>query len=183
MNDWKYRVEIEVITDELIELRLADSPDNPQYLTWRIPIVEAQDLASWWEELFVPGALDLPLKDLRYRSIQISMYSPALVQIKGFDVYGSPKIVGWSLPTPAVEALVHYFSVSIETTGPFHGSGNLNGGITRGNAVQTAAQAQSALTNRVAVYFFDRSQHMLRHSPTPRCLVAERKEEGGHIPC
>lgn len=118
MRDWKCRVETELVTEEELELRLLDSQDDGRCLSWKIPLLEANDLASWWAEEIDSETRRLPVKDLRYRSIQISMYSHTLVQIKGFDTYGTPKIVGCSLPTPVFEALVHYFTVPKESNRP-----------------------------------------------------------------
>lgn len=115
MNEWKCQVEIEHMTDGQVEVRLFDCPKNGKYLSWKIPLLEAQDLSSWWEEEAHPKTLRLPLIDSIYRSIQISMYSPTLVLIKGFDAYGTPKIVGFSLPTEVVEALVNYFAAQRES--------------------------------------------------------------------
>lgn len=159
MSNWKCRAEIELMTEEELELRLLDSPDDGRYLSWKIPLAEAYDLASWWGEEIDSETRRLPVKDLRYRSIQISMYSPTLVQIKVFDAYGTPKIVGCSLPTPVLEALVRYCTVPRESNHPSTTTSEHEGGLRPWNGLEAPFLQASPPKDRIAVYFFDSNQH------------------------
>jgi hypothetical protein len=182
MNEWRCHVEIELISDEQVEVRLFGSPDNGKYLSWKIPLSEAQDLASWWEEEVAPGTRRLPVKDLRHRSIQISMYSPTLVQIKGFDAYGSPRVVGWSLPTPVVEALVQYFAVPWKSSLPSTITSQHERRLRPRDPLEAAVPKESPITDRISVYFFGSDQDVLRKTATRdvTSLIENRK---GDMPC
>lgn len=166
MSDWKCRAEIDLVTEEELELRLVDSTDDGRYLSWKIPLSEANDLASWWAEEIDSETRRLPVKDLRYRSIQISMYSPTLAQIKGFDAYGTPNIVGCSLPKPLLEALVHYFTVPRESNRPSTTTSEHEGGLRPWNGLEAPFLQASPPKDRIAVYFFDSNQHTLLQTTT-----------------
>lgn len=111
------------------------------------------------------------------------MYSPTLVQIKGFDAYGSPKIVGMFLPTPVVEALVHYFSVLKEPNRRSDSTSDHESELRSSNTLESAVTHPSPLTDRMAASFSDSDQHVLRHTVTQYITSPSenRQEEVYHV--
>lgn len=184
MSEWKCRVEIQVLAEDVVELRLFDFSDKTKYLSWKMLLSEARDLASWWNtEGLSPQNRKLPVNNVRYRSIQLSMFTPSLVQVKGFDPHGSPKIVGWSLPAPMVEALRNYFSAHEEPIRPGDRSGGHEGERGQRNSSEAAIQRQSPTTDRIVVYFFQSDPQKRHHTTTQDGKSADenRKEDLYHV--
>lgn len=155
MNELKCRVEIELITDNEVEIRLFDSFEDQKCLCWKMLVSEAKDLSSWWQKkkAFLQDG-KLPLKNLRYGSVQVSMHVPSLLEVKGFDFYCSPKIVGWTLPVAAVEALGHFFSVYDQPDCPPDKSDSSQERLAPDNPVPTVGLGQSFVKDRIGVLFF-----------------------------
>jgi hypothetical protein len=144
---------------------LFESADSLKYLSWKIPLSEARDLSHWWEtETLALQERSLPVKSVRFGSILISMYAPSLVFVKAFDVHGSPRIVGWTLPAPAVEALRHYFAANEKPNGPSAGSNGGEGGFLPDNSVQYANSYRSSVRERIGVSFLGKDPRKRRNA-------------------
>ena len=76
------------------------------YFSWKMPVNEANDLVRWWEkEGMQIRKRQLPVVEHKFKSVLISMFTHASVDIRGFDQYGVLKLLGYSLPRKVVECL------------------------------------------------------------------------------
>jgi len=106
MSKQDERVEFEKLEDDIVELRYFDQPKTNSNFSWKMPINEANDLASWWENKGMQiRKRQLPIVEHKFRSVLISMFTYARVDVRGFDQYGGLKLLGYSLPRKVVECL------------------------------------------------------------------------------
>ena len=94
------------LEDDIVELRYFDQSKSSGYLSWEMPISEATDLARWWEkEGMHLRKRQLPVIGHKFGNILISILTHARVDMRGFDLYGGLKTLGYSLPIKVVECL------------------------------------------------------------------------------
>lgn len=114
-NNRQGRVDIIQTDENQIQLRLFDSSGSSKsHYAWKMSIREAIDLSAWWENEGI--ALDcrkLPVINVRYNNVELTMYVVNSLYVKGIDSYGNKKSVGWSLPVEVVEYLTEWLSEDV----------------------------------------------------------------------
>jgi len=103
---------------DLVELRSPCWRDKNFSLVWTMPLQHARDLARWWQaEGAELGAAQVPLRDRRFQSVSLSIFTLATVEVRGLDSLGRPKLEAYSLPRSLVGRLVE----RLETAGALGG--------------------------------------------------------------
>jgi D-glycero-D-manno-heptose 1,7-bisphosphate phosphatase len=102
----------------LVELRCPYWRDKNLSRIWTLPLHHARDLARWWRsEGAELGAAQLPLRDRRFQSVSISMFTPATIEVSSLDSISRPKLESCSLP----RSLVGRLAESLEAAGAIGG--------------------------------------------------------------
>jgi len=103
---------------DFVELRSPCWRDKNFSLVWTMPLQHARDLARWWQaEGAELDAAQLPLRDQRFQSVTLSMFTRTTVEVRGLDSLGRPKLEAYSLPRSLVGRLVE----RLETAGALGG--------------------------------------------------------------
>lgn len=92
--------------DGVLELRYFETRSSNRFLSWKLDLDEARDLARWWTshgERILPR--DLPIRQIRAGGVLISMFALGFLDARGLDKLGRPKMHGYSLPREVVELL------------------------------------------------------------------------------
>ena len=100
------RLQMEQAENSVLELRYFDTPGSNCYRSWKLSVDEAADLAEWWKsqgQYTCPR--DLPVRNLRVGSVQISMPALEAIEVRGLDSRNRPKLQGCLLPRDVVEFL------------------------------------------------------------------------------
>ena len=106
MSEAESRMKIVKLSDEILELRYWDFPDETAYRSLKMPLQEARDFVAWWQK---EGAFfkenDPSIQNRLSGSVVVSIFAFGLIHVTDLDQYGRKHLVGYSLPHDMPEAL------------------------------------------------------------------------------
>jgi hypothetical protein len=97
-----YRLETVFLNPETLEIRFYDSSEDNTYRSWKVDRSVAVAVADWWRNSDI---YSLKAKKIKTDIVEITLLSASHAEIRALDSLGRPKMVGWSLPIPVVQAL------------------------------------------------------------------------------
>lgn len=102
MDSEKPKVEFSA-QDGFVEIRYFNTPEDERYYSWRLPVSIVDSIIVWRQKIRKQKNA-FPVQE-RTKVCQITMNSSRSVDIRSLDSMGRVDMIGWSLPTLAVDSL------------------------------------------------------------------------------